>query len=175
LDTGDMLLSETLPIEKDDTTASVHEKLATVGARLMVQALALAACGGLHPVKQATEGVSYAHKIVKQEAAIDWSQPALVIARRIRAFDPFPGAATAAHGEVIKVWRFEIESESKRSGKTPGTVLAVTEAGVGVQCGQGILRLTELQRAGGKRLRATEFLRGFALPAGIVLGAPSVG
>jgi methionyl-tRNA formyltransferase len=175
LDTGDMLLTEALPIEKDDTTASLHEKLATVGARLIVQALALAARGGLRPVKQATEGVSYAHKIGKQEAAIDWSQPALVIARRIRAFDPFPGAATTAQGEVIKVWHFEIESESKKSSKTPGTVLAVTESGVHVQCGQGVLRLTELQRAGGKRLRATEFLRGFALPAGVVLGAPSAG
>ena len=175
LDTGDMLLTETLPIEKDDTTGSLHEKLAAMGARLMVQALALVASGGLRPVKQATEGVSYAHKIGKQEAAIDWSEPALVIARRIRAFDPFPGAATAAQGEVIKVWRFEIESESKKSGKTPGTVLAVTESGMDVQCGEGILRLTELQRAGGKRLRATEFLRGFALPAGVVLGAPSGG
>jgi methionyl-tRNA formyltransferase len=167
-----MLLTETLPIEKDDTTASLHEKLATVGAHLIVDALALAACGDLRPVKQATEGVSYAHKIGKQEAAIDWSQPALVIARRIRAFDPFPGAATVAHGEVIKVWRCEIESETQKSDKTPGTVLAVNEAGVAVQCGQGLLRLTELQRAGGKRLSATEFLRGFALPAGVVLGAP---
>jgi len=173
LDTGDMLLTEALPINKDDTTASLHDKLATLGARLMVQALALAASGGLRPVKQASEGVSYAHKIGKQEAAIDWSQPALVIARRIRAFDPFPGAATATQGEVIKVWRSEIESESKKSGKTPGTVLAVTASGVHVQCGQGILRLTELQRAGGKRLSATEFLRGFALSAGVVLGAPS--
>jgi methionyl-tRNA formyltransferase len=173
LDTGDMLLTETLPIEKDDTTASLHDKLATVGARMVVDALALAAGDGLRPVKQAAEGVSYAHKIGKQEAAIDWSQPALVIARRVRAFDPFPGAATAAHGEVIKVWRCEIESETKKSGKTPSTVLAVNEAGVSVQCGQGVLRLTELQRAGGKRLSATEFLRGFALPAGVVLGASS--
>ena len=174
LDTGDMLLKETLPIEKDDTTASLHDKLAAVGARLIVQALAVAARDALRPVKQAPEGVSYAHKIGKQEAAIDWSQPAVMVARRIRAFDPFPGAVTAAQGEAVKVWRSEIESESKKSGKTPGTVLAVTESGVNVQCGQGILRLTELQRAGGKRLSATEFLHGFALPAGVVLGMPSV-
>jgi methionyl-tRNA formyltransferase len=173
LDTGDMLLIERLPIGKHDTTASLHEKLASLGARLIVEALELAACGGLRPVKQATVGVSYAHKIEKHEAAIDWTQPAAQIGRRIRAFDPFPGAATALQGEVIKVWGAEIESESSTSGQPPGTILSASEAGVRVQCGAGVLRLTQLQRAGGKRLLATEFLRGFAIPAGVVLDRPS--
>ena len=171
LDTGDMLLTERLPIANKDTTASLHDKLATLGARMIVEALELAACGGLHPVQQATEGVSYARKIGKHEATIDWTQPATVIARRIHAFDPFPGAATAMQGETVKVWRCEIDNESTTSGKTPGTVLSVSDAGVSVQCGVGVLRLTELQRAGAKRLPAPEFLRGFALSAGVVLGA----
>jgi methionyl-tRNA formyltransferase len=173
LDTGDMLLVERLPIEKNDTTATLHEKLASLGARLIVEALELAACGGLHPIKQASEGVSYAHKIEKHEAAIDWAQPAALIARRIRAFDPFPGAATTLRGEAIKVWGAEIESDSSTSGKAPGMVLSAGEAGVRVQCGRGVLRLTELQRAGGKRLPATEFLRGFSMPTGVMLDRPS--
>ncbi len=171
LDTGAMLLVEKLPITADDTTASLHDKLAALGGRLIVEALELAACGGLRAVPQPAEGVSYAHKIEKQEAMVDWAQPAEVIARRIRAFNPFPVAATVWQGETIKLWRYEIDSTLRSSGKAPGTILSADEAGVGVQCGSGVLRLTELQRAGGKRLSATEFLRGFALPVGAVLGA----
>jgi methionyl-tRNA formyltransferase len=171
LDTGDMLLVEKLPIEPGDTTASLHDKLAVLGGRMIVEALELAACGGLHPVPQPAEGVCYAHKIEKHEAVVDWSQPATLIARRIRAFNPFPGASTTCRGEAVKLWRAEIESESSLSGKTPGAILSLTDAGVAVQCGQGVLRLTELQRAGGKRLPATEFLRGFELSVGAVLAA----
>jgi len=170
LDTGDMLLIEKLPIDDHDTTASLHDKLAVLGGRMIVEALELAACGGLHPVPQPAEGASYAHKIEKHEAAIDWTQPAAVIARRIRAFNPFPGASTACRGETIKLWRAEIDSAMASNGKSPGAILEANEAGVTVQCGQGVLRLTELQRSGGKRLAATEFLRGFALPVGTVLG-----
>jgi len=174
LDTGDMLLIEKLPIDDHDTTASLHDKLAVLGGRMIVEALELAACGGLHPVPQPAEGASYAHKIEKHEAAIDWTQPAAVIARRIRAFNPFPVASTTCRGEAIKLWRSEIESASAVTDKAPGTVLSASEAGVAVQCGQGVLLLTELQRAGGKRLPAREFMRGFDLPAGVVLQAPAV-
>lgn len=171
LDTGAMLLIEKLPIDADDTTASLHDKLAMLGGRMIVEALELAACGGLHPVPQPAQGVSYAHKIEKHEAAIDWSLPATVIARRIRAFNPFPGASTTCRGETIKLWRSDIDSNLSTTGKTPGTVLSVSEAGVAVQCGQGVLLLAEMQRAGGKRLPATEFLRGFDMPVGVVLQA----
>jgi len=171
LDTGAMLLVEKLPIEPEDSTGSLHDKLAVLGGHMIVEVLELAACGGLHAVPQPADGVTYAHKIEKHEAAIDWAQPAEVIARRIRAFNPFPGAATVCQGEAIKLWCCEIDSESAPSGKGPGTILSANEAGVAVQCSQGVLRLTELQRAGGKRLAATEFLRGFALSAGAVLGA----
>jgi len=170
LDTGAMLLVEKQAITPEDSTGSLHDKLAVLGGRLIVEVLELAACGGLHPVPQPADGVSYAHKIEKHEATIDWSLPAELIARRIRAFNPFPGATTVFQGEMFKLWRCEIDSKSAPSGKGPGMILSADEAGVVVQCGQGVLRLTELQRAGGKRLPAVEFLRGFALPAGAVFG-----
>lgn len=170
LDTGDMLLVERLPILAKDSTASLHDKLALLGGRLIVEALEIAACGGLTRTPQAAEGVTYAHKIEKQEAAVDWAQPAVVIERRIRAFDPFPGAATVWQGEAIKLWRGQAVPASS-SSKAPGTVLLAGAEGIAVQCGEGVLNLTELQRAGGKRLSAADFLRGFALPVDAVLGA----
>ena len=170
LDTGAMLLVEKLAIAPEDSTGSLHDKLAVLGGRMIVEVLELVACGGQHAVPQPADGVTYAHKIEKHEAAIDWSLPAEVIARRIRAFNPFPGAATVCQGEAIKLWRCEIDSTSRMSGKAPGTILSANEDGVAVQCGLGVLRLTELQRAGGKRLPATDFLRGFALSTGTVLG-----
>lgn len=169
LDTGDMLLVERLPIVASDTTASLHDKLAELGGRMIVDVLRLTAGDGLKPVPQPAEGVTYAHKIEKQEAAVDWSLSATVIERRIRAFNPFPGAATAWQGESIKLWRGHAE-EHRSSGQTPGSVLALGPDGITVQCGQGALRLTELQRAGGKRLPAGDFLRGFDVPVGAALG-----
>lgn len=170
LDTGDMLLVERMAIAPHDTTARLHDRLATLGGRLLVEALEIAACGGLTPVPQPAEGVTYAHKIEKAEAAIDWSQPAEVIERRVRAFDAFPGASTTLAGEAVKVWRSEIESSVTRINKSSGQILSVNDAGVCIQCGRGVLRLTELQRAGGKRLPVADFLRGFPLQPGQTLG-----
>jgi methionyl-tRNA formyltransferase len=166
LDTGDMLLTERLPIAPDDTTATLHDKLAALGARMIVEALELAACGGLHPVPQPSEGVTYAHKIEKAEAAIDWSLPADAIARRIRAFDPFPGATARIGGETVKVWRANPVMQG-RGSVAPGTVVALDDHGIGVACGQGRIEITLLQRAGGKRLAAADFLRGFPLQPGL--------
>ena len=171
LDTGDMLLVERVPIAADDSTGSLHDKLAALGGRLVVEALELAACGGLKRTPQPADGVTYAHKIEKQEAQVDWAQPADVIARRIRAFNPFPGATTTLQGEPIKLWQARLEEAGRDSGQAPGTVLAADYPGIVVQCGQGLLRLTELQRAGGKRLPVADFLRGQVLPAGAVLGS----
>ena len=170
LDTGDMLLLERLPIDATDTTATLHDKVADLGARMIVEALEIAACGGFHPVRQPDEGVTYAHKIEKAEAAIDWTLPADVIARRVRAFDPFPGAASAVEGEVVKLWKCEPGPAAGGGAGEPGTVLSAGDDGVTVACGQGALRFTELQRAGGKRLSAAQFLRGFPLVAGQRLG-----
>ena len=165
LDTGAMLLRESLAIAPADTTASLHDKLAALGGRMIVEALELAACGGLSPVAQPAEGVTYAHKIDKAEAAIDWSQPAHAIERRIRAFDPFPGATAVIESESVKVWRAEVAGRSPAAAE-PGTVLEVSDFGVDVACGDGTLRLKELQRAGGKRLAVADFLRGFELRPG---------
>lgn len=160
LDTGPMLLKEHLPIDADDTTASLHDKLAACGARLIVDALARLA--ELQPQTQPEAGVTYAHKIEKAEARVDWSQAAECVARRVRAFNPFPGA-TAQHGETpIKLWR----ARSVGGQGEPGTVLAASAEGIVVACGHGAVCLTELQKPGGKRLAAAEFLRGHPLLPG---------
>ena len=168
LDTGDILLVETLAIAPADTTASLHDRLALLGGRLIVEALELAACGGLTPMPQPEAGVCYAHKIEKSEAALDWTEPAAVLARRLRAFDPFPGGVARLDGESLKVWR----GEAVGGQGEPGEVLAVDDAGVLVACGEGALRLTELQRAGGKRLPAKAFLQARPIAAGMRFGPP---
>lgn len=169
LDTGDMCLVERLPIAADETTARLHDRLAALGAQMIVQALHMASQGPLPRTPQPEAGVTYAHKIDKAESQIDWQQPVQVIERRLRAFDPFPGGATQWQGEAIKLWQAEIDAHTG-SGAAPGTVLSADASGVRVACGQGVLRLTTLQRAGGKRLAAADFLHGFSLPAGAVLG-----
>ncbi|MDB5751166.1 MAG: methionyl-tRNA formyltransferase [Ramlibacter sp.] len=164
LDTGAMLLVERLPIAPDATTGSLHDKLAALGGRMVVEALELAARGGLRPVAQPAEGITYAHKIEKAEAAIGWTQPAATIARRIRAFDPFPGAGATLGGEALKLWAAQAEAGGQAA--PPGTILEAGPQGIVVACGEGALRLSTLQRAGGKRLPAADFLRGFPLQAG---------
>ena len=170
LDTGDMLLVEHLRIAPGDTTGSLHDKLALLGGRLIVEALEIAACGGLTRTPQPAEGVTYAHKIEKAEAQVNWAQPADVIARRIRAFNPNPGAATLWQADALKLWQAQVDIDMQSSSQAPGTVLAVQADGIRVQCGQSVICLTELQRAGGKRLSAADFLRGQPLPVGTVLG-----
>ena len=162
---------------RTDTPARLHDTLATLGGRLIVEALELAACGGLKPVPQPVKGVTYAHKIEKAEALIDWAQSAAQIERRIRAFDPFPGAQTTVRSggavETVKLWRSVIDSKERPSDEDNGQILLVNEAGIAVVAGDGVLRITELQRAGGKRLAAADFLRGFTLAPGMRLGVPA--
>jgi len=170
LDTGDMLLTESVAIAPDETTATLHDRLAALGGRLIVEALELVACGGLQPTPQPAEGATYAHKIDKAEATVDWTLPVATIERRIRAFDPFPGASSHLSGEVIKLWRARAVS----GRGAPGTVLAVTDDGITVACGDAALQLTELQRPGGKRLPARQFLQGKPVQPGQVF-APAAG
>ena len=153
LDTGDMLLMEPVEIAGDDTTASLHDRLAALGGRLIVRALDDARNGTLVRTPQPAEGVTYAHKIDKAEAAIDWRQPAAVIERRLRAFDPFPGATGVLDGAPLKVWRGQSTADSGE----PGRVLAADAHGLLIACGDGALRITELQRAGGRRMPAVQF------------------
>jgi methionyl-tRNA formyltransferase len=165
LDTGDMLLAERVAIGPRETTGTLHDTLAALGGRLVVEALELSPRGGLVRVPQPAEGVTYAHKIDKAEALVDWSQPAAVIERRLRAFDPFPGAAGALAGETLKLWRGEVLAGAVAAA-APGTVLAGSPQGLDVATGEGVLRLTELQRAGGKRLPAAQVLHGLAVAPG---------
>ena len=170
LDTGDMLLIEREAIRAEDSTAALHDRLAGLGGRLIVEALEIAACGGLTRTPQPEQGVSYAHKIEKAEGAIDWRQDAAQIERRLRAFDPFPGGQAQLDGEALKCWRAELVPGA--AGE-PGRVLAADERGLLVACGTGALRLTELQRAGGKRLPAQAFLQARPVAAGERFATPA--
>ncbi|MCY7318443.1 MAG: methionyl-tRNA formyltransferase [Ramlibacter sp.] len=170
LDTGAMLLTRRLSIAATDTTAGLHDQLASMGGALIVEALQQAVAGKLNPQPQPTVGVTYAQKIGKAEAVLDWRQPAAALERKIRAFDPFPGASTSVGGEPIKLWRSVGEVAPVQSASPPGAVRAVDGSGITVACGEGALRLTELQRAGGKRLAVADFLHGFGVLPGAVFG-----
>ena len=159
LDTGPVLLRGAFPIASDDTTASLHDKLASLGATLVVEALPRLP---LPPEIQSQEGVTYAHKIEKSEALIDWTQPASVIDRHVRAFNPFPGAQALLGRQTIKLWK---ASPLAQSGEI-GRIMAVDREKIVVACGEGALAVTELQKAGGKRLPVQHFLAGNPLKVG---------
>ena len=172
LDTGDMLSVETIAIDDADTTATLHDKLADMGGRMVVEALQQAARGDLQAVKQPLEGVTYAAKIEKNEAAIDWSQPATVITQRVRAFNPFPGATAKLNGETLKIWRANVVPGEPPEGEKFGSIQAVDPAGLAVAAMNSIVNITELQRPGGKRLSVADFLRGFELRPGMAFEQP---
>ncbi|MCP5270633.1 MAG: methionyl-tRNA formyltransferase [Burkholderiaceae bacterium] len=163
LDTGPMRLWAAEPIRPDDTTATLHDRLATLGGRLVVQAL-VALDGPLVP--QPEEGVTYAHKIDKAEAAIDWTLPAVQIERRVRAFDPFPGAHFQLGGQPVKLWRAQV---APGQGE-PGSVLPAPAGTLRVACGAGALDLLELQQPGGRRQAVDAWRQAHALSPGDRLG-----
>jgi methionyl-tRNA formyltransferase len=171
LDTGPVLLSQAVPIAATDDTQSLHDKLAEVGAHLIVAALDRLETGALPATPQPAEGATYARKIDKAEARIDWNQPADAVDRHIRAFRPIPGAVTALDGKDVKIWRATI-AEKSGTQAPPGTVLGADTQGIRVACNPGTMNLTELQKAGGQRLSAADFLRGAAVKPGTLLGAP---
>lgn len=164
LDTGDMLMVESIDIGPDDTAAALHDRLSELGAGLVVRALDRLEAGGSIAVPQPADGVTYAAKLDKAEAALDLSMPAPVIARKVRAFNPAPGASLALPGldGPVKVWKASALSET--SGRPPGSVLGVTSQGIDLACGEGVLRLLELQRPGGKRQPVDVFVQGWSPP-----------
>ena len=177
LDTGDMLLTQPIEISPQDTTASLHDKLADIGGALILQTLADAQLNKLVHTPQPMHGITYAHKIEKHEAALDWRLNAKQLAQRVRAFNPFPVATFHANGEVIKVWSAYAvangDTDTEPTANALGTVLSADDSGVRIACGEGVLCITELQKAGGKRLAVAEFLRGFVIEVGSVCeGAP---
>jgi methionyl-tRNA formyltransferase len=159
LDTGAMLLEQAIPIADDDNAQTLHDKLAALGAQLIVRVLHEQPAA----VAQDHARASYATKITKAEARIDWNRPAAELARAIRAYNPMPGAYTTWQGQPLKLWRAEPVSAASA---VPGTVLLADADGIVVATGDGALRLLELQRAGGKRLAAASFLTGAALQPG---------
>ncbi len=167
LDTGPVYRCERVAIESSETAGSLHDKLAALGSRLVVEVLEAIAAGQLEPRPQPVEGAIYAPKIAKHEVLLDWARESTYIDRAIRAFNPVPGAQSTLDGEPVKVWRAVCVPES---AKTPGLVLSSGEEGIVVACGEGAIRITELQRAGGRRLAAGDFLRGRAFAPGMRFG-----
>jgi len=164
LDTGPMLAMQSLPIAANDTAASLHDKLAALGGEMIVDTLRRLERGPLRATPQPADGVSYAAKIAKDEAALDFSQPAERLARKIRAFNPFPGASAHFGGTAVKFWQ---AGPVPCGAWQPGQVIAASaQDGVVVACGEDALRIIELQKPGGKRLPAAEFLKGFPLEGG---------
>jgi methionyl-tRNA formyltransferase len=171
LDTGPTLLAESTPIRTDDSAASLTDRLAAIGARLIVEALRDGAAGRLTARPQPAAGVTYAHKLDKREAWLDFSLDAALLARRVRAFDPFPVACARRGETTLKIWR--AHAVDGAAAQVPGTVLAAGPDGLKVACGGGALLVTELQRPGSRRLGVAEFLSGMPIATGEVLaGAP---
>ena len=169
LDTGPILLAERVAIGPDDTAGSLHDRLSQIGASLMGRALAALSLGQLTPKQQPEEGVTYAKKIEKAEARIDWSRPAHELDCHIRGLTPFPGAffETERDGKTVRVKVLKASPVEGNGG--PGEVLSL-EGGITIACGAGALRLDTLQRAGKGAMSADEFLRGFRLEKGERLG-----
>lgn len=159
LDTGPILLREAVPIAADSTTGQLHDILAAIGARLILRGLA----ENPTPIPQPTDGVTYAPKLTREDGRIDWSRDAAAIGRQVRAFDPWPGTFTTAGGKMLKVLQAVVEA----GAGLPGTVL---DDRLAVACGQGALRLSRVQMAGGAAMSADAFLRGHRLPSGTMLG-----
>jgi len=167
LDSGPLLAQRRIPILPEDDAQSLHDRLAALGAEMILAALAEVAAGRARATPQPATGVTYAHKLARGEAVLDWARPAVELERRVRALRPAPGAQSLLRGERIKI----LGARLAAGAGAPGEVLGMGPAGIVIACGQGALAATELQRAGGRRLAAAEFVRGFPVARGERLGA----
>ena len=168
LDAGDMLGWEECPIEPHDTAQSLHDRLSVLGARTLMDTLNELVRGEAIPTPQAADRVTYASKLDKAAAEVDWHQPAPVLERMVRAFNPWPVAHTYMKGQPLRLWRALVINGS--AAQPPGTVVCVTREGVDVACGEGVLRLTCIQRPGGRPLEVEDYLNAHHVPAGMCLG-----
>ena len=166
LDTGPILTADAMEIAPDATAGTLTRDLAALGSRSIVRALQAIESGRARAQAQPAEGASYARKIEKSEAWIDWNQSAGQIAARLRAFDPFPGASGVFEAQVVKIWRGEALAPVNAADSVPGQVLRSGGDGIVIACRVGALRATQLQRAGGKRLEAGPFLAGMPIAPG---------
>lgn len=167
LDTGPVLAEVRCAIDAEETAAGLLEKLTVLGARECVAVLQQ--LPALTPQPQPEVGVTYAKKLSREEAQIDWTQPAEVVGRKIRAFNPVPGAWTLLDGQTLKIWTAQVEKDADAAA-VPGTVIAVGEDGIRVACGQGCLKIRELQKAGSRRMGAAAFAVGGQVAVGTRLG-----
>ncbi|HKT29475.1 methionyl-tRNA formyltransferase [Dyella sp.] len=157
LDTGPVLLERRTPITRDDTGGSLHDRLSLLGADVLTEGLRRTLAGEtLHATPQSDEGVMYAHKLEKAEARLDFSRPALALERQVRAFDPWPVAEGELAGENVRIWTAHAIEQSHNAAF--GSVIAAQRDGIDIACGEGALRVTALQRAGGKRITAADYL-----------------
>ncbi len=170
LDTGDILLQAEEPIGPEDTAGALHDRLARKGAELLTRTLALIASGAIRPIPQDDGQATYAPLLKKSDGLIDWKKPAALLACFVRGVTPWPGAFTYWRSNRIKVFRASPVAPCPGNEAAPGTVLAAEKDRLVVACGEGALRLLELQNASGSRLPASEFLRGCRIAAGEVLG-----
>ncbi|GFE78691.1 methionyl-tRNA formyltransferase [Steroidobacter agaridevorans] len=168
LDTGPMLLERVTPIGARETASSLHDRLSTLGAEAVIEAIDAIAAGKATPREQPKEGATYAAKIRKEEALIDWSKSAIEIDRHVRAFNPWPIAETRWNGQQLRVW--EATPTDKKSSAAPGTVIATSSDGIEVATVAGTLQLTRVQAAGRKAMPAADFLRAHRLE-GAVFGS----
>jgi methionyl-tRNA formyltransferase len=177
LDTGPIVSQRRTPIRPEDDSATLHNRLAQLGAELLVQTIPDYVAGKIQPVPQPAEGASHAAKIKKEDGRIDWNRPAQEIWNRLRAFTPWPGAFTFLKAEpkpqLLKIWKAEVVEKNggaacraEASERRPGEILSADKTGIVVGCGERALRIFELQREGGRRLTAPEFLAGHALKVG---------
>lgn len=166
LDTGAVLLERRLAILQDETAAQLHDRLAELGAVALIDALPGCCNGSLQAQTQPTEGITYAEKLSKAEARLDFDEPALQLHRRIRAFNPWPVAEATLRGERVRIWQSRLVEDTEAipvAGK-PGTIVSMTDDAVRVACGDGAIDLTKLQWPGKKALPATAFAQGRGLP-----------
>lgn len=168
LDTGDVLARREIAIRDDATADTLHDALATLGAQMLLDTITRIERGEARATPQPAEGVTYAKKIEKAEARLDWRRPAAELERAVRAFNPFPVAQATLGDTRLKIWRARLSAASG----APGTVLRCDGEGIVVACGEGSLTLLELQRTGGKRLSAREFLRGHSLAGNAAFALP---
>ncbi len=161
LDTGPVLLSARTPIERNDTGGSLHDRLAELGAQVLAQGLQRVMCGEtLTPTPQSGEGVTYAHKLDKSEAKLDFASSAIELERKVRAFDPWPVAEAEVAGEKLRIWSAQARDPGlgTRNSTKPGEIVAASKHGIDLACGEGVLRVLKLQRAGGRVISAADYL-----------------
>jgi len=160
LDTGPVLLSEATPIRADHTGGTLHDRLAEMGAQMLAAGLRYVIAGGtLHATPQPETGATYAHKLEKSEAELDFSRPAVELERKVRAFDPWPVAEAVLAGERVRVWAASaLPATLEHAGKSPGAIVSASKLGIDIACGEGVLRILKLQRAGGRVVDAADYV-----------------